>query len=111
MLPQLDPGMRPLPVFRHKAERGTVLQGWQHGTSGKVDANADHLVGVNPGLTQDGGNSPLQDFQVIGRVLKRPVEAEIRAIRQGLVHHSVPIGADGCGCLLSGGDLNQDGTA
>ena len=79
MLPQLHPGVRPAAPLRQEAERRAVRLGRQHRAGGEVDAQADHVGGVDAAGLEHRRDGLLEDLEVVVRVLQRPVRFQAHA--------------------------------
>ncbi|MNJ55647.1 hypothetical protein D3C77_511540 [compost metagenome] len=76
MLPQFDPAVRLIDILRIEAKRLSCFINRQHRTRCKIDPNPDHLSRIDARLLDYRRNGVPQHFQVIIRMLQRPVMLE-----------------------------------
>ena len=110
MLPQLHPGVRPVAILGQEAERRAVRHRRQHRAGGEVDAQPDHIGGVDAARLEDCRDRLLEDLDVVVRVLQRPIRFQPHAAgigRQALIDHAVGVGVDISGNFAAVGDINE----
>ena len=76
VFPQLYPGMRIAAIRGKKAQRGAIRFSRQHGAGGEIDAEADHIGGIDAAFFKHCGNGMLEYLDVIVGVLERPIRGQ-----------------------------------
>src|SRR5208282_2295775 len=79
MLPELHPGMGPVPPRLELAKRRAVDAHRQDRAASDIDADADHLVWRDVAGGQRLGDTSVEDLEIVSRVLQRRVRRELLA--------------------------------
>ena len=108
--PQLDEGVRAGGELGDLAQGCSVDQGRHHGTGGEVGADPDHVRGVDARRAKGLRHRDLQDFDVVGGHLQRPLRRESLPGRQRSVEDRVWIVVDGAAQLLTVAHPDHDGS-
>ena len=106
--------MRLTPKIVEHAERGPVGCCGQHRAGGEVDADADHVGGVDSGLGEEPRDRLLKRPHIVFGILERPVRLEVDVVvgcRQVLVDHAVAVRVDGRPELTSVGAVDEERTS
>ena len=91
VLPQLDPGVRPVAQLGILAERGAVGGRRQHRAGGEVDADADDRRRIHPCGGHRRRDGVPQHVAVVLRVLQGPVRGKRSTSRKRRADHCVAV--------------------
>ena len=108
MLPQFHPGVRIVAPLFQRAKRCAIGQRRQHGATGEVDADAEHLFRLGLGQAHHLRHGLAQHLDVVGRVLQRREGLEPRLVAgQRLLDYGVFVIVIGPRHFLAGAGIHQ----